>query len=174
MQISRKKLSLVVLLTILAASFVAYAAIKYTGTVTNTANIKGYKIALWNTLTNTPIDAIPWGDLDLNIVKTTETIFASIHQIKMKNVGNYQCFAAWKMNDTLPSGVTLLCDYWQGDSEGNWVPLPQNDYSSMGAIIPNGFNLYGLRWSLNAATGAAMGSFNFTIYLLGADSASGN
>lgn len=168
----KKSIVVAVLLTALVATMV-FAAIRYTAIIDNTANVKGYKIALWNTLTNQPIDAIPWGDLDLNIPKDTDMVFTTVHQIRVKNVGSYACFVAWKMNDTLPSGVTLSCEYRVGDSEGTWKPYPQNEYSLISQISIGAYSDAAVRWTLLAGSGATMGSFDFKIYLLAADSMGG-
>jgi len=169
-----KKKSIVVamLLTVLAVSLV-FAAIRYTGIIDNTANVKGYKVALWNTLTDTEITSIPWGDLDLNNPKTTDDIFITVHQIRVKNVGSYACFVAWKMNDTLPSGVTLTCEYRVGDSEGTWQPYAQNEYSAIAQISIGAYSNAAVKWTLLAGSGATMGSFDFKIYLLAADTMGG-
>jgi hypothetical protein len=172
MQQKTIKFAALALLSLLAITFAALGVLKYTATVTNTAMIKGYKIALWNTVTNAEINEIPWGDIDLNIPKDTEMVFTSVHQIKVKNVGNYDCFIAWKMNDTIPSGVSLSCDYWDGDSAGSWKPFSQNDYSTLPQLSVNDYSKP-FRWVLTASNDAPMGSLTFKIYLLDANTAAG-
>jgi len=168
-----KKLAVaVMLLSILVASIAAYAAIKYTATIPNTATIKGYKLALWNTLIDAPVPSIAWGSLDIGTTKDTEIIFTSVRNIRIKDTGDYPVFVAWKLNDTLPSGVTLTCDYWQGDSDGVWRPIPQNEFSLLPQISA-GYCTEPLRWTLTISADASPGSLAFDILLLAANTMSG-
>lgn len=169
-KIGIKKLSLIVLLTILAASFVAYAVIKFTTTIPNTANIKGYEIILWRRDTNIAVNSIAWGNLETGTSKDTETIFSFSKKLTVKSLSDYVCWAAWKVDPTtpLPNGVTLVAEY---DIGGGWFALPQNDFSLIANISPGEVSDRNLHWILTVPNDAPRGSLAFNIQLLAANTA---
>ena len=69
MQLGKRTKIVSVILALALMASIVFAALQYTSVIDNTANVRGYKIALWNTLTDTEINAIPRGDLDYNIPK---------------------------------------------------------------------------------------------------------
>lgn len=172
MKLGMKKLSLVVLLTILAASLVAYAVIKFTTTIPNTANIKGYEIILWRRDTNVPVTSIGWGDFETGTSKDTETIFSFQKKLTIKSLSDYLCWAAWKVDPLtpLPNGVTLVAQYEDG---AGWITLPQNDFGLLSSMGPGEVNSKSLHWILTVPNDAPRGALAFNIQLLAANTVSG-
>jgi len=165
----------IALLSLLAASLAAYAVLKYTGTVTNTATILGYQLSLWRTDSNVPITAIPWGSLETGTTKDTEQVFSLTQQLKIKNVGDYACWIAWKIDPVtpLPNGITLSAHYYiSGDA---WYALPQNMFSdsNWGQVLVNAYTAFPVRWTLTVPIDAPRGPLAFSIQLLAANTATG-
>ena len=172
MKLGMKKLSLVVLLTILAASFMAYAVIKFTTTIPNTANIKGYEVILWRKDTNVAVTSIGWGDLETGSSIDTETIFSFSKKLTIKSLSDFLCWAAWKIDPStpLPNGITLVAEYEAGAA---WITLPQNEFGLLGSMSPGEVNNKGLHWILTVPNDAPRGALAFNIQLLAANTVSG-
>lgn len=174
---SRKaRIFAVALLSILAASFTALAAIKYTATVTNQVTILGYELQLWRTDSSLQVTGINWGSLTQGISINTETLYGwgeylpYALQLEVKNTGDYALKVSWNTTG-LPTGVTITCDYW---NTANWVPLAQNtdllgdDTHTMGSPIAPGSFSDPVRFTLNIASDAPRGTYgNFSIQLFG-------
>jgi hypothetical protein len=160
--------AIAVLFALLMTSL-GYAVLKYTATVSNTAMIKGYQITLWRTDTNVAVTSITWGDLETGTSKDTETILGFTQQLKIKNTGDYDCYAGWKLDPTtpLPQGVTLTAE---GYKNGGWQTWTQNDMSMFPLITINGLTAYPVRWTLTVASDASRGSLTFNILLLATNS----
>jgi hypothetical protein len=167
------KLLAIAFLCILAATFGAYAVIKWQEKITNTAMIMGYELALWRTDSNVEVTTIPWGNLETGTNKTTEQAFSFTEKLKIKNVGDYACYIGWKLNSTLPNGITLTAEFFIiGDK---WYNLPQNAFNASNFNTlknPNDFT-YPVQWILTIPNDAPRGAINFDILLLAATTISG-
>ncbi len=171
-KLSRKKLGLLVLLSILICG-VAYGVLKYQEKITNTANIIGYDVKLFRTDTSAIVTAIPYGDIEQGLNKSSDQAFAFTKKLVMKNAGDFDCYLGWKLNTTLPNGVTLTCQYFWENSE--WKPLPQNTFSdtnSWGLVAKNTLS-QPVMWTLNVPNDAPRGLISFDILLLTATTSSG-
>lgn len=152
----------------------AYAVIKYTTTISNTATIKGYEVTLWRTDTNEAVINIAWGDLDQGTSKTTEVVFGFEYCLKVKNTGDYDSYIAWKLDEStpLPEGVTLTAQ-WTNQGDGTWSnEIPQNDFSAFGLVSVGGLSKP-IRWTLTIGADVPRQSIDFTILLLSADTSTG-
>jgi len=166
MKTKTAKLSALILLSVLAVSFAAYAVLKYSTVVTNTAFIKGFEAALWRIDTGTAVTSIAWGGIDLGTTVDTETLFGITKQLAIKNTGDYQIYAGWNLTGTLPSGVTLVCARWISGT--TWNNLPQNTFPNEMHVTANGVSTP-IRFTLYAPANAPKSTLNFNITLLASD-----
>jgi len=163
------KLATAVLVCLLMVS-VAYAVLKYSTTVPNTATVTGYEVKLWNAQTSSFVTLIPWGSIETGTSNTTEQIFSITERMYIKNTGDYAAFVAWHLNGTtLPAGITVTMQY----KTSTWLDLAQDDYGKLGSIASGGLSTAWVRWTLTIASTAPRGPINFDIILLGATTASG-
>ena len=167
------KYAAIVLLSLLAVT-VAYAVLKYTERVPNTATIVGYEIKLWRTdNSGSIVTSIAWGEIERDANKTTEEVFSFTQKLVMKNTGDRAAYVGWKLNAStpLPSGVSLIAEGYVG---GGWYAFPENSFDqSMSTQLAIGALSPPLRWTLIASNGAARTSFTFDILLLGATTSQG-
>jgi hypothetical protein len=176
----RLKMGAIAVLTVLLMTTLAYAVIKYTKTVQNTGTIKGYEISLWRLDTNAAVTSIPWGDLETNSSKNTETVFNFTEKLVVKNTGDFAIWVGWKVDPTtpLPSGVTLTAKH--KNINGAWVEWNENtgfvgyvnDGDPNGTIVVGGTS-YPVQWILTLSANASRGALTFNIELLAANTTSG-
>lgn len=154
-----RKIALVALLSILIVG-IAYSVVKYTQQVSNTANIMGYEIQLWNKGTSSSITAIPWGDLEKGTSKTTETIFGT-GNMTLKNSGDYNCIFTWNIDPStpLPSGTTVKLE----QDNGGWDEIFEGVAGNI--AVPKGVYIYNMRFTLTIAADALRGPLTFKIEL---------
>jgi len=148
-----------------------YAVLKYTGTVSNTVNVKGYEVQLWRTDTGVTVTSFAWGDIVTGSTQDTETLLSVSKKLCFKNTGDLTEYIAWKANGTLPSGLTLTADVWTGSA---WTAWAQNVYSpDIGSIGAGQIGSVPVRFTLSIADGSARGATSFVIDLLAATTQSG-
>ena len=166
------KLLAIAFLCVLAATFGAYAVIKYTEKIGNTAMITGYEVKLWRVDTSALVMNISWGQLETGMNKTSDQVFNFAQKLSMKNTGDFDVYAAWKLNTTLPNGITLTGQY--ALSEGaSWLLWPENDFSLLSYLSPGEVQGRRIQWTLNIPGDAPRGAINFDILLLAATTISG-
>lgn len=82
----------------------------------------------------------------------------------MKNVGDYEIRAAWKLNSTLPNGATLTAQY--AASEGSsWSDWTENDFGQVGSMTPGEVNSRRIQFTLIIPDGTPRGPLTIQILL---------
>lgn len=173
-KVSRKKLASIAVVGILLLAVTSYAILKYQEKITNTGNVIGYEVKLVRRDTNAIITTIPWGDIEQGQTKTSDASLVLTKNLTMKNTGDFDCYMGWKLNSTLPNGITLTCQYWYTDGAA-WKPLAQNQFSDSDGwslVAKNTFS-NPVMWTLNVPNDSPRGAINFDILLLTATTLSG-
>ena len=176
MQKNVKRSSKVIAIALIMAlmTTIAYAVIKYQEKITNTATIMGYEVKLWRTDTNAIVTSITWGSIDQGANKTSDEAFGFTKKLTFKNVGDKKLWVAWKLNSTLPAGVTITAYMALGEGS-SWLTSTwdQNVFSFVDPMDANVVGNNRIMWNLTIANGAPRGPITFDILLLAADTASG-
>ncbi len=166
------KISGLVLLSMLATTMAALAVIKYSGTISNTATIKGYEVSLWRIDSNAKVTAITWGDIETGTAKTTEQVFGFTEKLEIKNTGDFPIsFLEWKVNGTLPSGITVTAQY-KNSGWTTWAENTPDDTIARGGMAVGEYSLV-IQFDLAVANGASRGPIIFDILLLAPTTISG-
>lgn len=173
----RHKMKLALTLMMIAVVIgISYAAIKYTVTIPNDVTIRGYKIQLWRLDSGAEVTSISWGDLDLGTSKDSDTVLGlptATHKLAIKNIGDYAAYVGWQIDPLtpLPDGVTMTGQHANMETEGYQQTWNENVFTfsvPAGQVSP-----WRIRWTLTISQDAEMGSYNFNILLLAADSSTG-
>lgn len=166
-----KKIALLCLLSILIVG-IAFGVLKYTEKISNTVTVTGYELQLWRKDTNARVTTIPWGSIDQGANKTSDAALGFTQKLTIKNVGDYDLYAAWKLNSTLPNGATVTAKF--AASEGSsWNTWTENDYSSLSLFSPGEVGSRRIQFILNIPDGTPRGPVNFDILLLAGTTESG-
>jgi hypothetical protein len=171
---SRKaRIFAVAMLGILAASFVAYAAIRYQTTIQNQVNVTTYGVQLDVYSTGAQVTSISWGSLTPPQTISTDSIYGGgTGSLVVKNVGDFPCWITWNAS-AMPTGFTLLAGSTQdGSNTYSWT---QNTgvLGKAGNAIPVGGLSDRVFFYVSVDSSVAHGTYSFTIVLQAVDSASG-
>ena len=166
-----KKLALVALLSILVVG-IAFGVLKYTEKITNTVTITGFELQLWRVDTNARVITITWGSIDQGSNKTSDAAFGFTQKLTIKNVGDYEFYAGWKLNSSMINGATVTAQY--ALSEGSaWSTWTENDFSSLSLMSPGEVNSRRIQFILNIPDGTPRGPITFDVLLLAGTTGSG-
>jgi hypothetical protein len=166
-----KKIALLSLLSILIVG-IAFGVLKYQEKITNTVTVTGYELQLWRVDTNARVTSIAWGGIDQGLNKTSDTAFGFTQKLTIKNVGDYEFWAAWKLNSTLPNGATVTAQF--ASSEGSpWSTWTENTYDSLSSMSPGEVNSRRIQFILNIPDGTPRGPVDFDILVLAGSTSSG-
>jgi hypothetical protein len=162
------KIAAILLLSLMTVSLTAYAAIRFTLPISNTANIMGYEIQLWDTQNSTAITSFNWGDLSVgSTVDTDQLLGGYTRPLVIRNLDAYYIFVGWNCTNTLPSGVTLTAQYYNS-GYGEYQSWPQNTYNLIPQLNPTS-NSVPIKFILTVSASATNGPFSFTINVLAAE-----
>lgn len=166
-----RKIALLSLLSILIVG-IAFGVLKYQEKISNTVTITGYELQLWRVDTNTRVTSIAWGGINQGANKTSDAALGFTQKLTIKNVGDYDLYAAWKLNSTLPNGATVTAQY--ASSEGSsWSTWTENYFDQVGSLSPGEVNSRRIQFILNIPDGTPRGPVNFDILLLAGTTSSG-
>lgn len=181
----RLRISAIVLLSILAASFAAYAILKSQTPITNNALITGYGLELWNThAPATQKVTIEWNTLEQGSSKDTDTLYSITKELRVKNIGDYNCSVCWFIDPLtpLPTGVTLTAEYSKHDAGLEpYLAWPASttfigfttESTYVTGLIPVGGYSEAIRFTLTISDTATRGAITFNIILQAATTLEG-
>jgi hypothetical protein len=171
---SRKaRIFAVAMLSVLAASFVAYAAIRYQTTIQNQVNVTTYGVQLDVVSTGAQVTSISWGSLTPPETKTTDTIYGGgTGSLVVKNVGDFPCWITWNAS-AMPTGFTLMAGFTHDGSNTNQWTQNTEALGNGGNAIPIGGLSDRVFFYVSVDSSVVRGTYSFTIVLQAVDSASG-